>query len=723
MSIKSGRNSFMQMTVITMPVRGDVRMTSCFAAQGMIVMVICLALALQPSRAWAQASSGDAPETVAPNNMTDAKAPELQPIPRSLKISGDVEFLKNITLLDLLNDYIDGISEGIDLLINDSGKMVTTKTERMRAAPEKLRKALQIVASPAERSQYSKMSERSLYREAQRYSLYDFIKKDIDGVALTQVSVAQILARYRRILARGRYYFASIDLLPESPPGEVHLKVDKGRIGDISYLDYSSRNKEYVGRYFSRRQIESKFGNFRHGAIYDHAALHETIYAINAHPDLRLDALVKPGKGEGPGNRYADIVIFVGESRPIHGSLSVENSGTKRTGEWRPSLILQHLNLTKSDDVLTAHVGPISSDMDTLLAFGASYYRPFSMGRGGATLYGGYSQLSAGDVVQGISIEGQGWYVGCQGSYAIRSSRQSITHLGVSLTYRDIEDQLILLSEEGEDSFPLDPRPLKIVPVSLLLSHASLQSDRFGGRNDFTLQWVLHFDGMPGASEPEAFEAARPGATPDYYVVRVQAARRQPIWGRKQEIPIGLPGDEKDLAGKERKDITYTDQWLFFLRVAGQWASDILAPVEEQAIGGADTVRGFPERVLMGDHGLVGTAEFRTPMLSAKGLVNWLSKSSKSTHAAPASNTFYQFLLFADGGWVKDLAAAEEATDSWTIASVGAGVRLQVGRFAQLRFDWGFPISGRDKVNELVTDDAEQVETSGRFHLGAQIQF
>ena len=64
----------------------------------------------------------------------------------------------------------------------------------------------------------------------------------------------------------------------------------------------------------------------------------------------------------------------------------------------------------------------------------------------------------------------------------------------------------------------------------------------------------------------------------------------------------------------ERSPASRTD-FPYVLRGWGQLSSDRLLPSEEIALGGFSTVRGYDERVVIGDNGIIINNELRTPPL------------------------------------------------------------------------------------------------------------
>ncbi len=665
--------------------------------------------------------AGKAPQNG--NKRADSKADEAGRKISSVQMIGDISLLKEITLWDLAEDYVDGIGDGINALLGIRIEGVAsnrvagiryeeprTRKERIAAVPEKIEECVKKLGL-----EMPKGASIGRWRSfAEGLTLYDMLRKEIEGKTLDIQRIESIVSRYQAALVGRGYYMASLVTVPDRmAEGVVLIEVDQGRMGRLRLYTKDSKElgadkrKPYTGRFFTADQIRRKMSDFSYGRRFDYFELYRALYAINSHPDLLVDAnlvMARPDASYSPPRRYADMDLYIEERFPLHAVLSVGNTGTKATGDWRPSLTLQHLNLTHHDDVLTLSAGPFSDDLDSLKSFGANYYFPYSWDKGGAvTLYGGYSDLDAEEVVPGIAVKGSGWFAGAQVMHRVWSSRRSVTSVGFGLTYRYIEDNLIL-KESGEADFPLMDRPLTLVPLSLMASHSSLAPDRLGGRNFFTLQWIAHFGGLLDASTRDEFEAVRPDANPDYHILRVQAARLQPVFG---EAILSDDGRRK-----ERKN-----EWLVFLRGDAQWASDVLVPVEQKAVGGMDTVRGFPERVLMGDHGISGTAELRTPVY----LSSWIGRLRRSERRFSETTQGIQFVSFADAGaaWLINDPDPDNP-DTLTVASVGLGLRLLIGQTAQVRFDWGIPIYGRDDVDELTQ---EKVRPGGRYHLSAQIQF
>lgn len=129
-----------------------------------------------------------------------------------------------------------------------------------------------------------------------------------------------------------------------------------------------------------------------------------------------------------------------------------------------------------------------------------------------------------------------------------------------------------------------------------------------------------------------------PGDLPDSeftsLLLQAQYARRLPLWNSQ-----------------------------FLARLTGQLSSDPLLPVERLAMGGATTVRGYRENLLVRDEGVIAGLELRVPVLK---------------NETGESRIGLTFVPFVDYGWAKDKGIDDipglANPDSEDIASVGGGL-------------------------------------------------
>ena len=103
-----------------------------------------------------------------------------------------------------------------------------------------------------------------------------------------------------------------------------------------------------------------------------------------------------------------------------------------------------------------------------------------------------------------------------------------------------------------------------------------------------------------------------------------------------------------------------------FAKVQGQMAGEPLINSEQISGGGLGTVRGYLEATALGDNGIFGSFEFRSP--------TYLGRGDKS--GSPADE--WRFYSFADAGLVgiyDPLASQKKRTG---LASIGLGSRIRM---------------------------------------------
>jgi hemolysin activation/secretion protein len=121
---------------------------------------------------------------------------------------------------------------------------------------------------------------------------------------------------------------------------------------------------------------------------------------------------------------------------------------------------------------------------------------------------------------------------------------------------------------------------------------------------------------------------------------------------------------------------------LFLVRGDLQWSDRTILPVEQFGLGGLLSVRGYRQDLLLTDNGVFGSAEVRIPILRL-----------------PKQRALLQFAPFVDigKGWNNGETADPDPS---TLASLGFGLRLQLGNRFTARMEFGFPLIRVDSRKE-----------------------
>jgi len=167
-----------------------------------------------------------------------------------------------------------------------------------------------------------------------------------------------------------------------------------------------------------------------------------------------------------------------------------------------------------------------------------------------------------------------------------------------------------------------------------------------------------------------------PGDLPDTeftaLILQTQYARRLPFWGAQA-----------------------------LARLTGQLTSDPLLPVERLAVGGATTVRGYRENLLVRDEGVIAGLELRLPVL-----VNDLGESRIGL----------TFVPFFDYGWAKDKSINISGLDdpqSEDISSVGGGLIWNWWQWIYAEVYYGYALTdpGPGSEESSLQEDGIHVQT------------
>ncbi len=464
------------------------------------------------------------------------------------------------------------------------------------------------------------------------------------------------------------YIFASISSHRATlRDGILAYQVHVGEVGEVeivgaeSYSDEQVRNtiKAYTGRTFNYRDLSSG------------------LYALNVKPDVVADMTLDPRQTES-GSTRVDVTLEVDDRLPIHAGLTLSNTGTQQTDQWRLRTDLQHLNLTKHDDTLSFSWLTSPADIDEVTAFTLGYYRPLKTGRD-MTLFVGWSESEINDVLPSMDVRGEGVFAGATYRRLLSESTASTLHGGIGWTYQGLDEAVNVgpIIASGRD--------VDISMLRLEFEYAAKTYDRWGGRNFIANTVLFNFEDQFGSSGDKKFQAMIPNADGNLIIDRFQAARLQQL---------------------------KSERWTMFARIDGQYTQDTLIPALQQTLGGADRVRGFEMFDTGGDSGFTASLELRTPLLT-----NFLPGVQRDDVFLESNPDFWghhrlQFLSFVDAGFVKRNNPAPGLRDSDTLSSAGLGMRLNFSKYAHLRFDYGFPFKESDASS-----------SDGRGHLSLNVRY
>lgn len=164
------------------------------------------------------------------------------------------------------------------------------------------------------------------------------------------------------------------------------------------------------------------------------------------------------------------------------------------------------------------------------------------------------------------------------------------------------------------------------------------------------------------------------------------------VFAARSQFSLGVGAFDATINGDDEPDSRFLSwlgqvQWVrqmapdtvLLLKSNFQLADRALVPTEQFGVGGIQSVRGYRQDTMLADNALFASAEIRLPIYRARD-----------------QQLVLQLTPFFDFGTTWD-SGAKNFTDrnlsnSDTLASIGLGLRFQLGDRLNARFDWGIPL-------------------------------
>lgn len=443
-------------------------------------------------------------------------------------------------------------------------------------------------------------------------------------------------------VARG--YEATVVEIPPQPvqafaQGLVQITVNEAPVGSVSVSG---------AKYHSESRVRRELASVKPGQPLDFKALQTDLGGANRFPDRTINPSFKAGTAPGT----IDVDLKVNDNLPVHGSLELNNDNSPNTTRPRLSGSLRYTNLWGLGHSLSANFVTAPRRKRESDVISGSYTAPL-MGSPFTLLVYGYTSNSNIAALGGTNVLGDGYQIGGKLLYRL-PSQSTFQSFSVGLDYKDFNQKIDLAGQ------PVSTAPIRYIPLSLGYSYS-----RSGEKSSLDINLAATL-GLRIMKRIGCFDPAQTGCVEDQFT-------NKEVDSRENFAHINL-------------DATWTrafkGDWSVQLRGSGQYADSHLVTNEQYALGGVGSVRGYFQSEVVGDEGLAGSFELRTPSL------------------APRLPSFVDELRafgFVDGGLVRIINALPGVDDSFDVAGVGGGVRLRLLRFFSGEFAVGVPlINGPD---------------------------
>ena len=429
----------------------------------------------------------------------------------------------------------------------------------------------------------------------------------------------------------------------EITKGVVQLMVVEARVGEVKVQGL---------KWFSDKLIR---GNIRlnPGDVIRASELLKDIDYINRNPFVFVRPVLEPGKEFGTTDVVAD-----GKDRfPMRFYAGYDDTGSRATGLER---FFAGCNLGNLFG-LGHEVGyqyTTNRRFDDL-SIHSAYWRIPLPNRDTLAFYGNYADYNTS--VSSTKLGSVNWMAHMRYITPL-PSRHNLRHeLEFGFDFRRADNDLQTAGTSVYDDY--------IDVAQFAFQYGGRCKDRMGDTSyAFNGYWSPCPDLLSNHQNTEKYEAVRVGSSPTYVYAHMTVER---LWV--------LPKD-----------------WSLFNRLTAQVSSRRLPPTEQLGLGGYRTVRGFDERDVNSDQGLMATVELRTPKVDL-GIVD-------KTKNIPS---FLQFLAFCDYGHARNRGNYATENKALDMLSIGAGLQVRISDNVHVRVDYGH------KLHDVNTSNSG----SGRFHL------
>lgn len=405
--------------------------------------------------------------------------------------------------------------------------------------------------------------------------------------------------------------------------GVVRLRVIEAAVGKLHIEG---------ARYHSLAVIRDTLQELNEDSVPDFNEVQRQINEVNHSQDLKVTPVLKASQTPGK----VDVDLRVKDELPVHATVEANNRYSSNTAKTRLVGELEYDNLFQRSQSLSVQYQVAPSNPSNAEVFSASYVIP-TQEHGIWALYAVHSNSNIA-AVGDVNVIGKGNIFGARLINSLPSSLPGFYHsFTAGLDYKDLKQNIALANAAGTIESPAS-YPSFTAQYSATLAGNPHDSKWLaattGGRSATIFESSITFTIRGLGTDRTQFADKRAGASTSFFIFH-------PSVERQQVLPWG---------------------WSLTGKVDGQLSSGPLLNNEQYSAGGADSVRGYTEAERLGDTGVRGSLELRTPQL----LVQRFAAIERS-----------YFLLFTEAAHLNILDPLPQQESEFSLASAGIGLRFK----------------------------------------------
>ena len=424
-----------------------------------------------------------------------------------------------------------------------------------------------------------------------------------------------------RAAVEGAYHkhgFQTVQVtIPPQPTGlTVRLVVLEVPVGRLRVLG---------AQYSSPNRLKSLAPSLAEGKVIDFNQVSGDMVALNQLPGRQVTPSVRSGVNPGT----VDVDLEVKEKSPVHASAELNNRRSSGTTPLRLTVAVSDGNIAQSGHAagLTYQTSPQAAS--EVRVFSAYYLARFPALDGIGFQLQGTKQDSNVSTLGSVAVAGRGQTVGLRVNFDLPSDPAFVQSASAGVDYKNF-DQTVNLAATATAPASVLVTPIKYYPLSA--NYAATWTAKHSS-TEANAGLTFHVRGMGGNSAQ--FLNNRYGADGNFIVFHSD-------FSHEHDLPGGF-----QVYGK----------------VLGQIADQPLISNEQLSGGGVGTARGYLEAEALGDSGIFGTVELRSP-----SLLGLLGRTKGD----------WRFYGFYDAGRLTIDQPLPDQASRFSFASYGIGTRLQL---------------------------------------------
>ena len=356
-------------------------------------------------------------------------------------------------------------------------------------------------------------------------------------------------------------YFMAVAYVPpqDFENKELTINVIIGRYGNVDISNTSM---------MTDKRLLGLAKKITPGKIIKKQAMERVLTTVNDVPGMILKADMAPGKKPGTADIYLDVKTLEKQG----GYAYIDNYGSRSTGRWRLGANYHYNNVSRvGDQIEFNYLVGFKNDDDMkkgmsnyMLRYNVPYKNAGTMFRAGASHmnYGVGSKL-----VPGLDIKGEADSLEFGVTHPMHRTADHSHWIDLGFTYRDMEDEYTSAVVSNKDS-----RSAKVE------FHGFTRSERDSVSYSVSTDWGDVNYKSQYALETNIYKTDGHFVKSNFSVFHVHQ---------------------------------FDKRWSVQNGVYGQYAWNNLDSSEDFYVGGESGVRAFPQGEAGGNHGLLGTIEFR----------------------------------------------------------------------------------------------------------------